>query len=132
MSTGDDDSEGGGNDTTVSQAPSRDSSSGSGLTPSPSTPPGDPSHDNGDCGPLLDLGKLGSLASGLIDIDIGAGSGDGTHAAALIDVDLGGADASISLLGGIDVAGGNGLLCGLDSLGTSCLLDGIVGDCGLI
>ena len=132
MSTSGDGLEGGGNDTTVSEAPSRDSSFEYGVKPSPSTPSDHPSQDSGDRGSLLDLGGLGSLASGLIDIDIGAGSGDGTHAAALIDLDLGGADAGISLLGGIDVTGGNGFLGGLDSLGTSCLLDGIVGDCGLI
>ena len=123
MSDSGDDSEGG--DTTVSQAPHHYSSGESGPMPPTSTPTGDASND---CGPLLDLGKLVSLDSALIDI--GAGSNDGTHAAALIDVNLG--DVDVSLLGGGEVAGGNGLLGGLDSLGTSCLLDGIVGDCGLI
>lgn len=100
-----------------------------GLTPPTPTPPGDPSQDSDHCGALLDLGGLGSLISGLIDIDVGAGSDGSTHAAAVIDVDLGGADvASVSVLGGVDVAGGSGILGGLGNLDASCLLDGLLCD----
>ncbi|MFM9850899.1 MAG: hypothetical protein ACKVP3_27715 [Hyphomicrobiaceae bacterium] len=80
-------------------------------------------HDSGDCGSLLDLGELGSLVSGLIDIDVGAGSDGSTHAAATID-DV----ASVSLLGGADLVGGSGILGGLGGLDASCLLDSLLCD----
>lgn len=92
--------------------------------------PGDASHDSSDGHALLDLGGLGSLISGLIEVDVGTDStSGGAHTAALIDVGLGGEDvANISIHGGADMAGGSDILGGLGGLDASCLLDGLLCD----
>jgi hypothetical protein len=129
MSESSGDPNGGGNDTSVPPSSHQDNGGVSGVTPPTSQPTDSAAHDGGHCGPLLDLGGLGSLISGLIDVDVGAGRDGSTHAAALIDVDLGCADvASVGVLGGVNVIGGAGILGGLDNLGTSCLLDGLLCD----
>lgn len=91
-------------------------------------PPGDTpdtpdTPDNDGCGldlcGLLDLGDLGSIIPGLIDIDLGGGD---SHTGTLLDVVIGGEDTAGVTLLGLDLIGGSCLTGGLG------LLDGLFCD----
>jgi hypothetical protein len=86
--------------------------------------------DKGD-GALIGVGRLADLAGlvgdhgSLIDVDFGQDDG---HTAALLDVIASGdADAHAAVLGSDIIASG-----GLDILGSSGLLDGVLDDCSLL